>query len=235
MIDYNRIIDTLYPEAGKLRDILVIHSRKVADKALDIIRKNGIQEVDPKFVEAAAMLHDIGIRRCDAPRIECHGTSPYLCHGIIGGAMLRDNCQLWGMTLAEIEPYARVCERHTGTGLTMRQIEERNLPTVTSSQRHWRSRLSAMPISSTRRHTSSVRRHTRMCCARCLISATMSRGNSLSGTQGLADDSSSMAGTATHHQQRLPPPPTLNEDSPRCQENERRSRGDWHKWIDSPS
>ena len=128
MIDYNRIIDTLYPEAGKLRDILVIHSRKVADKALDIIRKNGIQEVDPKFVEAAAMLHDIGIRRCDAPRIECHGTSPYLCHGIIGGAMLRDNCQLWGMTPAEIEPYARVCERHTGTGLTMRQIEERNLP-----------------------------------------------------------------------------------------------------------
>ena len=128
MIDYNRIIDTLYPEAGKLRDILVIHSRKVADKALDIIRMNGIQEVDPKFVEAAAMLHDIGIRQCDAPRIECHGTSPYLCHGIIGGAMLRDNCQLWGMTPAEIEPYARVCERHTGTGLTMRQIEERNLP-----------------------------------------------------------------------------------------------------------
>lgn len=128
MIDYNRIIDTFYPEAGELKDILLIHSRKVADKALAIVKAKGISGVDTEFIEAAAMLHDIGITKCDAPRIHCHGSEPYLCHGIMGSSMLRDNCRQWGMSADEIEPYARVCERHTGTGLTMRQIEARGLP-----------------------------------------------------------------------------------------------------------
>jgi uncharacterized protein len=64
--------------------------------------------VDVQFMEEAAMLHDIGIYRCDAPSIHCHGTEPYLRHGPIGGEILR----------AEGLPrHARVAERHTGTGL----------------------------------------------------------------------------------------------------------------------
>jgi uncharacterized protein len=64
--------------------------------------------VDVQFMEEAAMLHDIGIYRCDAPGIHCHGTEPYLRHGPIGGEILR----------AEGFPrHARVAERHTGTGL----------------------------------------------------------------------------------------------------------------------
>jgi uncharacterized protein len=59
-------------------------------------------------VEEAAMLHDIGIRWCDAPSIHCHGTEPYLRHGLIGGEILRR--EGW-------ERHARVAERHTGTGL----------------------------------------------------------------------------------------------------------------------
>ena len=65
------------------------------------------------------MLHDIGIRECDAPGILCHGTEPYIRHGIIGGRMLREEGWI---------RHARVCERHTGTGLTAWDIEQQQLP-----------------------------------------------------------------------------------------------------------
>lgn len=65
------------------------------------------------------MLHDIGICQTDAPGIYCHGTHPYICHGILGAAMLR----------AEgFERHARVCERHTGAGLSLHDIVGQNLP-----------------------------------------------------------------------------------------------------------
>ena len=65
------------------------------------------------------MLHDIGIFRCNAPSIQCTGTEPYICHGYIGGQILREE---------GFERHALVCERHTGTGLTRQQIELQNLP-----------------------------------------------------------------------------------------------------------
>ena len=86
----------------------MIHSRQVADRCLAIVAKHKELPVDVQFVEEAAMLHDIGIYRCDAPGIHCHGIEPYLRHGPIGGEILR----------AEGLPrHARVAERHTGTGL----------------------------------------------------------------------------------------------------------------------
>jgi len=54
------------------------------------------------------MLHDIGIYQCYAPSIHCHGSEPYLRHGLIGGNLLRQE---------GYERHARVAERHTGTGL----------------------------------------------------------------------------------------------------------------------
>lgn len=65
------------------------------------------------------MLHDIGIRWCHAPGIFCQGEEPYIRHGVIGAALLRDE---------GLERHARVCERHTGTGLTKKQIEAEQLP-----------------------------------------------------------------------------------------------------------
>lgn len=122
-MNYQQIIDHYYPH-GKLRDILMVHSRMVADKAIKVC-----QDPDLKpFIEAAAMLHDIGIIRCDASGIECYGTEPYICHGRIGAQMLRNDAHLFGMSQEEIEPYARVCERHTGAGLTQQQIISQSLP-----------------------------------------------------------------------------------------------------------
>lgn len=118
-MDYQKIIDKYYPEDDELRYILLTHSRKVCERALKICDNHPELGFDRRFVEEAAMLHDIGICRCDAPGIHCFGTEPYICHGRIGAEMLR----------AEGFPmHARVCERHTGAGLTKEEIEKQHLP-----------------------------------------------------------------------------------------------------------
>ena len=118
-MDYQVIINKYYPEDDELRHILLVHSRAVADKALAIADRHPELSLDRQFIEEAAMLHDIGIVRCNAPGIQCFGTEPYICHGRIGAEMLR----------AEGFPrHARVCERHTGAGITRRQIIAQKLP-----------------------------------------------------------------------------------------------------------
>ena len=107
-MDYQAIIDKYYPADDELRRVLLHHSRQVADRCLQIVRKHRELPVDTQFLEEAAMLHDIGIYQCDAPSIHCHGSEPYLRHGPIGGDLLRQE---------GYERHARVAERHTGTGL----------------------------------------------------------------------------------------------------------------------
>ncbi len=91
-----------------MRRLLLFHSRQVADRSLAICRQHPELKLDAQFVEEAAMLHDIGIRWCHAPSIFCVGEAPYIEHGQIGGRLLRQ---------LGFERHARVCERHTGTGL----------------------------------------------------------------------------------------------------------------------
>lgn len=112
------LIDKYCPEE-KLRHILLSHSRAVADKALAIARNHPELGADEQFIEEAALLHDIGIVRVNAPAIACYGTEPYICHGILGAEMLRGE---------GLERHALVCERHTGTGLTLQQIVQQGLP-----------------------------------------------------------------------------------------------------------
>ena len=118
-MDYQSIIDKYYPSENELRRILLLHSRQVADRCLLIAKKHPELRLDKEFLEEDAMLHDIGIFRCNAPSIQCFGTEPYICHGYIGGQILRDE---------GLVRHALVCERHTGTGLSREQIERQNLP-----------------------------------------------------------------------------------------------------------
>ncbi len=111
------VIDMFYP-SGPLRDLLLTHSALVAIKALDCAQRKGI-EADTDFLTEAGLLHDIGIKECDAPGILCTGTEPYIRHGIIGREML-DKLGL--------PSHALVCERHTGSGLTTSDIEHQHLP-----------------------------------------------------------------------------------------------------------
>lgn len=118
-MDYQQIIDKYYPEDNALRHILITHSTLVMKRAVRICDNHPELGIDRQFVIEAAMLHDIGICKCDAPGIQCFGTEPYIRHGLLGGQMLR----------AEGYPrHARVCERHTGAGLSREEIISQNLP-----------------------------------------------------------------------------------------------------------
>lgn len=114
-----RVIDKYYSDNPPLKDLLILHSRLVADKALKIVDAHPELGADRQFVEEAAMLHDVGIFLTDAAPIHCFGKYHYLCHGYLGADLLRKE---------NLPRHALVAERHTGTGLTLKQIMERNLP-----------------------------------------------------------------------------------------------------------
>lgn len=118
-MNYLELYDKYYPHGTQARDILYRHSRSVADFALEINAEKHLG-LEIGEIETAAMLHDIGIYLTDAPGIDCHGSEPYIRHGILGGALLR----LEGFP----EYAARVAERHTGAGISPEDIDEMNLP-----------------------------------------------------------------------------------------------------------
>jgi len=104
---------------GELFEVVYRHSRAVADLALRMLACHPEFGVDKTFVETAALLHDIGVVGVNAPEIFCYGSEPYIRHGLLGAEIL----------LGEgLEAHALVCERHTGTGLTLQDIERQNLP-----------------------------------------------------------------------------------------------------------
>ena len=113
------IIDKIFGMDLPARKILIRHSRQVADKALEIIQNAPHLDVDPDFIEEAAMLHDIGILMTDAASIGCTGDRPYICHGYLGREMLEK---------LGLPRHARVCERHVGLGITARDVREQGLP-----------------------------------------------------------------------------------------------------------
>ncbi len=113
------LIEKYYPYDDALRRTLLTHSHLVSRKSLQVANRHPELNLDRKFLEEAALLHDIGIFLTDAPGIGCTGTEPYLCHGYLGAELLRKE---------GFPAHARVCERHTGTGLTVSQITENRLP-----------------------------------------------------------------------------------------------------------
>ena len=91
----------------------------VAKKAVEVAERVRHLNPDIKFIEEAAMLHDIGIFLTHAPQIGCHGDKPYICHGYLGRELLEKE---------GYPKHAIVCETHVGVGLTVKDIEERNFP-----------------------------------------------------------------------------------------------------------
>jgi uncharacterized protein len=109
---------TRYLEGTPL-EIVLEHSRHVADLALEVADHLSLPEETRHFIEEAALLHDIGVCRVHAPTLGLHGPHPYITHGVHGREILD-----WeGLPL-----HALVCERHTGVGLTLTDIVRQNLP-----------------------------------------------------------------------------------------------------------
>ena len=103
-----RVIDKYYSDNPPLRDLLILHSRLVADLALKVAAAHPELGLDTQFIEESAMLHDIGIFLTDAAPIHCFGKYHYICHGYLGADLLREE---------GLPRHALVAERHTGTGL----------------------------------------------------------------------------------------------------------------------
>jgi len=112
------IIRKYYKKDSDLYNILISHSTDVMNKALSIAKKHPELNIDTDFVKEAAMLHDIGIFLTNAPSIHCYGIAPYVCHGYLGRELLdAEGYPLHGLA----------CERHTGVGISLEEIEIENL------------------------------------------------------------------------------------------------------------
>jgi len=118
-IDIDAIIREYYPRGATVYETLKRHGEQVAAKALTIADRPGFESVDKGFLFEAAMLHDIGIFLTDTPVLGCHGSQPYICHGVLGRELLENR---------GLPRHALVCERHVGVGLSARDIEEQQLP-----------------------------------------------------------------------------------------------------------
>ncbi|NWH04073.1 HD domain-containing protein [Desulfobacter latus] len=119
-IDPVEIIRQFYDPDSTLFALLVEHSRHVALKSLEIA--TGVAHLNPDmdFIEKAAMLHDIGIFKTHSLKIGCTGKYPYVCHGYLGRELLD------GLGLPR--EFGLVSERHTGAGITLKNIIEADLP-----------------------------------------------------------------------------------------------------------
>jgi uncharacterized protein len=118
-MDPVELIDRHYKGHSKAHRILLSHSEKVANKALAAAVRVAKLEPDLEFIRQAALLHDIGILFTATPQLGCYGNHPYVCHGILGRALLE----------AEgLKRHALVCERHVGVGITRNDIRLQRLP-----------------------------------------------------------------------------------------------------------
>ena len=118
-MDPLKIIQKYYQIDSKSYQFLVEHSKAVTKKAIEIAKKVPHLNPDLKFIEEASMLHDIGIFLTNAPEIECLGKKPYICHGYFGREILEKE---------GFPKHALVCERHIGVGISIKDVEEQELP-----------------------------------------------------------------------------------------------------------
>ena len=113
------IIEKYYKKDSDLYNTLVYHSADVMNKAISIVITHPELDANLDFIMEASMLHDIGIFMTYAPKIHCYGIAPYICHGYLGAEILEKE---------GLPDHALVCERHTGTGLSVQEIIDQKLP-----------------------------------------------------------------------------------------------------------
>lgn len=115
----DNIIRKYYGENPLAYEYLYRHSMSVTRLAILVAKNNPAYEVNMDDLINAAMLHDIGIFKTNAPKIGCFGKHPYIAHGYLGREILEQN---------GLEHIAPVCERHVGIGITIQDIIDQGLP-----------------------------------------------------------------------------------------------------------
>lgn len=118
-VDYFAVIHHFISPDSQLYRVYVPHVACVTQKALAIAGRLNLTADQKRFIEEAAMLHDIGVVNVRAPDLGCEGDLPYTQHIVQGGEMLRD----LGLPL-----HARVAERHIGVGIEAQEVASQGLP-----------------------------------------------------------------------------------------------------------
>lgn len=113
------IIEMYYQPGSELYKIFISHAESVQQKALALAKNVSHLDIDLDFVAEAALLHDLGVFLTYAPEIHCVGEHQYIEHGYLGADILRG---------LGYDKHALVCERHTGTGINLKTIEDNELP-----------------------------------------------------------------------------------------------------------
>ena len=113
------IIKKYYDERSDLYTILLTHSTAVAEKSIEILNMHPEWNVDKEFIWESALLHDVGIFMTNAPKIQCFGEYPYICHGYLGAELLRKE---------GYPNHALISERHTGSGLRKEDVKDMPVP-----------------------------------------------------------------------------------------------------------
>ncbi|MBN2527246.1 MAG: HDIG domain-containing protein [Deltaproteobacteria bacterium] len=114
-----KLLEKYGPQNEKGMHILIAHSEAVAKSALILACRTPDITIDLTFLKEAALLHDIGVAQTNAPAIGCTGEAPYMKHGLLGAALLKE---------LGFGRHADVCERHVGVGLTKEDIVQQGLP-----------------------------------------------------------------------------------------------------------
>lgn len=118
-VDPEAVLAHFYAPDSPALALLRRHGHQVAAKALAVADRVDRLNPDRRFIYEAAMLHDVAIFKTDSPALGCYGDAPYVCHGVLGRQLLE------GLGLGR---HGLVCERHVGTGLSVAEIRDRNLP-----------------------------------------------------------------------------------------------------------
>jgi len=119
-MDPIKIIEKYYDKDSELYRVLITHSKLVTEKALEIAKRVPELKPDLKFIEEAAMLHDIGIIGVvdQKPKLDLKKDVPYLKHIIFGKEILEKE---------GLPKHAHVAENHSGTKISKEEIKKRNL------------------------------------------------------------------------------------------------------------
>jgi uncharacterized protein len=118
-VDYFGLINKYISPGSAVYNFYVPHVTLVTAKALKAARKLGLPPGRLRFIEEAAMLHDIGIVKVDEAALGCYGDLPYICHGVLGRYLLERE---------GLPQHSLVAERHIGVGLTRAEIFAKELP-----------------------------------------------------------------------------------------------------------
>ena len=118
-VDYFAVIHRYIPPDSLTYRYYLPHVASVTAMAVRVGRRLDLDMSQLRFIEEAAMLHDVGIVHVDAPHLGCHGDLPYVAHLETGRQMLE----------AEGLPqHAEVACNHVGLGITREEIIAKSLP-----------------------------------------------------------------------------------------------------------